>query len=57
MNKTVKKTLKITGIVLLVLLAAAFIIPIAFKKQITDLVKKEINNSLTAKVDFKDVSL
>lgn len=57
MNKTVKKILKITGIVLLVLIAAAFIIPIAFKKQITELVKKEINNSLTAKVDFKDVSL
>src|SRR5688572_17461539 len=57
MNKTVKKVLKITGIVLLVLIAAAFIIPIAFKKQITELVKKEINKSLTAKVDFKDVSL
>jgi len=57
MNKTVKKVLKITGIVLLVLIAAAFIIPIAFKKQITELVKKEINNSLTAKVDFKDVNL
>ncbi len=57
MNKRVKKVLKITGIVLLVLIAAAFIIPIAFKKQITELVKKEINNSLTAKVDFKDVSL
>ncbi len=57
MNKTVKKVLKITGIILLVLIAAAFIIPIVFKKQITELVKKEINKSLTAKVDFKDVSL
>jgi hypothetical protein len=52
-----KKFLKITGITLLVLLALAFLIPILFKKQITALVKKEINNSLTAKVDFKDVSL
>ena len=52
-----KKFLKITGIILLVLVAAAFIIPIAFKKQITNLVKKEINKSLTASVDFKDVSL
>jgi hypothetical protein len=42
---------------LLVLIVAAFLIPIIFKKQITSLVKKEINNSLTAKVDFKDVSL
>lgn len=57
MNKSVKKVFKITGIVLLVLIAAAFIIPTAFKKQITELVKKEINKSLTAKVDFKDVSL
>ena len=46
MKKAIKKTLKITGIVLLVLIAAAFIIPIAFKKQITSLVKKEINKSL-----------
>ena len=52
-----KKALKITGIVLLILLAVAFIIPIAFKKQITELVKKEINKSLDAKVDFSDVSL
>ncbi|MEO5563940.1 MAG: AsmA-like C-terminal region-containing protein [Chitinophagaceae bacterium] len=55
--KILKKTLKITGITLLVLIALAFIIPIVFKKQITNLVKKEINNGLTAKVDFKDVSL
>ncbi|MFT3675025.1 MAG: AsmA family protein [Chitinophagaceae bacterium] len=52
-----KKFLKITGITLLVLLALAFLIPIIFKKQITELVKKEINKSLTAKVDFTDVSL
>ena len=52
-----KKALKITGIVLLVLIAAAIIIPIAFKKQITHLVKKEINNNLNAKVEFADVSL
>lgn len=52
-----KKFLKITGITLLVLLALAFLIPIIFKKQITELVKKEINKSLTAKVDFTDVSI
>lgn len=42
---------------LLVLVAAAFLIPLLFKKQITTLVKKEINKSLVARVDFKDVSL
>ena len=52
-----KKFLKITGITLLVLILLAFLIPILFKKQITELVKKEINKSLTAKVDFADVSL
>lgn len=57
MKKILRKTLKITGIILLVLIVAAFLIPILFKKQITALVKKEINKTLTAKVDFKDVSL
>ena len=55
--KILKKTLKITGITLLVLLILAFLIPVLFKKQITTLVKKEINKSLTANVDFRDVSL
>lgn len=57
MKKVVRKTLKITGITLILLLSLAFIIPILFKKQITALVKKEINKSLTAAVDFSDVSL
>ncbi|HEX6169769.1 MAG TPA: AsmA-like C-terminal region-containing protein [Chitinophagaceae bacterium] len=57
MKKNLRKTLKITGITLLALIAIAFLIPILFKKQITSLVKKEINKSLVAKVDFKDVSL
>jgi len=57
MNKVAKKVLKITGIVIVVLLAAAFIIPLVFKKQITELVKSEINKSIEAKVDFTDVGL
>jgi hypothetical protein len=52
-----KKILKITGITLIILIALAFLIPILFKKQITALVKKEINKNLVAKVDFRDVSL
>jgi len=55
--KRFKKILKITGISLLVFIIILFLIPILFKKQITRLVKKEINRSLTAKVDFKDVRL
>lgn len=52
-----KKVLKITGFTLLVLIVLAFIIPVVFKKQIQALVKKEINKSLNAKVDFSDVKL
>lgn len=55
--KILKKTLKITGITLFVLIALAFLVPVLFKKQITNLVKKEINNSLTAHVDFNDVNI
>ncbi len=52
-----KKALKITGITLVVLLGLLFLIPILFKKQITTLVKKEINKTLAAKVEFGEVSL
>lgn len=55
--KLFKKILKITGISLLSLIVLALLIPILFKKQITRLVKKEINKSLNAKVDFSDVRL
>ncbi len=53
----IKKILKITGLVVLTLLCLAFLIPVLFKKQITALVKKEINKNLNAKVDFTDVKL
>lgn len=52
-----KKILKITGISLISLIALAFLVPILFKSQITNLVKRQINKSLNAKVDFKEVSL
>ncbi|MDZ4793777.1 MAG: AsmA-like C-terminal region-containing protein [Bacteroidota bacterium] len=52
-----KKALKITCISFLVLIALAFIIPVVFKKQIQALVKREINKSIDAKVDFSDVKL
>src|SRR5438477_11368321 len=43
MKKIVRKTLKITGITLAVLIALIFLIPIIFRKQIVLLVKSEIN--------------
>jgi len=57
MKKILRKTLKIAGITLFVLLTLIFLIPILFRKQIVALVKSEINKSLVAKVDFQDVDL
>ena len=53
----VKKILKIVGIVLLVLLVAAFSIPYFFKDQIKAKIEKAINESVDAKVAFKDADL
>lgn len=55
--RRLKKILKITGITLLLLIAVAFAAPFIFKGKIISLVKKEINNSINAKADFKDVSI
>jgi hypothetical protein len=52
-----KKLLKYAGLGLLSLLILAFLLPILFKGKIVTLVKSEINKSINAKVDFKDVSL
>ena len=55
--KRFKKILKIAGISLVSLVALAFLIPIIFKKQVQALVKREINKSINATVDFTDVKL
>ena len=52
-----KKILKISGIVLVVLLVLAFILPFIFKDKITSIAKTQINKSINAKVDFKDVNI
>ncbi len=52
-----KKIIKITLIVLILLIGVAFAAPFIFKDKITALVKKEINNNLNAKVDFTDVDI
>jgi len=57
MKNILRKILKITGITLVVLLALIFLIPLLFRKQIVALVKREVNKSLVAKVDFQDVDL
>lgn len=52
-----KKILKITGLVFLVLLLSAVAIPFFFKDKIISTVKKEMNKALIAKVDFSDVDI
>ncbi len=55
--KVLKRILMIAGILLLLLVAAAFTIPFLFKDKLMAFAKTEINATLNAKVDFEDVSL
>lgn len=52
-----KKIVITLGILLVVLLASAAIIPMVFKKEIVAKVKSSINDKLNAKVDFKEFDL
>ncbi|MCL2327718.1 MAG: hypothetical protein FWC39_04305 [Bacteroidetes bacterium] len=49
-----KKVLLIIGIVIVVLLAAVAATPFLFKGKILEIAKREVNNMLTAEVDFND---
>ncbi len=55
--KWVKRILLSFGIFLVLFVVAALTLPILFKKQILEAVKNAANEQLTAKIDFKDVSL
>ena len=52
-----KKFLKITGITLASLLILLMVLPFLFQGKITEMVKKEANEMLNAKIDFGSVSL
>ncbi len=52
-----KKTLKIIGISLLVIILLLIAIPFAFESQIKNVVKNYVNNNVNAQVDFSDVNL
>ncbi|HMH21775.1 MAG TPA: AsmA-like C-terminal region-containing protein [Puia sp.] len=52
-----KKTLKIAGIILLLLLIFAFSAPFLFRGKIVSIVKTQINKNLNARVDFSDVDI
>jgi uncharacterized protein involved in outer membrane biogenesis len=52
-----KTFLKIAGIIVILILAAAFILPIVFKGKIIEIAKEEINKSVNAQADFTDMDL
>ncbi|MDP4226906.1 MAG: AsmA family protein, partial [Bacteroidota bacterium] len=52
-----KKILKISAIVIAALLVILIVTPFLFKGKITDSVKKELNSSLNAKVDFGKLTI
>jgi hypothetical protein len=52
-----KKVLKYSGIVIVVVILALLAAPFLFKDKIVELIKKEANKSLNAKMDFASVDL
>ena len=57
MNVKLKKGLKITGIIFAVVIVLMLLLPFAFKGKIVDVVKKEANKMLNAKLDFEELDL
>ncbi|MDR1345910.1 MAG: AsmA family protein [Bacteroidales bacterium] len=57
MNKKVRKTLKISGFILLGLFLLILIIPVFFQKQVMDFALKEANKMLNAKVSIENCRL
>jgi hypothetical protein len=53
----VKKTLKISGIVVVIVLLFLIVLPFAFKGKIEKIIKKQASNSLNAKLSFNSLSV
>ncbi len=54
MKKLLKRSIQVFLILIVLIIAALIIVPIVFKPQLMKLAKKEINNSVNAKVEFND---
>ncbi|HCT29612.1 MAG TPA: hypothetical protein DIW31_02510 [Bacteroidales bacterium] len=54
MKKVLKRTMQVLVVLLVLIVAALIIVPMVFKPQLMELAKKEINNSVNAKVEFSD---
>lgn len=52
-----KKVFKITGILLVVIVALLIAAPFIFEAQLTDMMKKSINKNVNAEVEFSDLDL
>lgn len=52
-----KKALKITGIIFLLLIVSAVAAPIMFKDKFASIIKNTINEQVNAQVDFKDLDI
>lgn len=52
-----KRLIKVFGILILLIIIAALVLPFVFEDEITARAKQEINKSLTAEVDFEDVDI
>lgn len=57
MNRTVKKTMKIAGITLGVILLLLLILPFAFQGKLAKLIKEEGNKMLNAQFDFRTLNI
>ncbi|MEG1642782.1 MAG: AsmA-like C-terminal region-containing protein [Bacteroidales bacterium] len=57
MNKTVKKILKVTGIAIGIIIIAMLILPFALKGKMAEIVKREANGMLNARVEFSDLDI
>ncbi len=52
-----KTFFKISGVLLLIIIALMFILPLVFKGKIEELARQEINKNVNATVDFEDIDL
>ena len=57
MSPTLKKGLKIAGIVLAVLVCAMVILPLAFSGKVNELIQKQADRSLNAKMRYESLRL
>ncbi len=57
MGKIVKRFFIAVGIIVVLFIAAAILVPFLFKDKILAIVKKEMNDQLLATTDFKDVDI